>query len=484
MPDFEFVHLSRPGDEKKNSTRIRRHVMKDIGKARRKPKKRAEVNKARPGSEIAARPAAEIQAQCTQALLPSPLEGCMVSDYVFPIEMDAERRGLTQYLFAVARSSGLAFGARWLSIGQTDAAAWYITLANAVLYRKLNQGFRFPKPEFKSDPEAMKWYTLSLRSVSKRLADPKESRREGLVTAIAGFICHDTSTANFTRQAIHMQGMKSIVEDLGGIDELSDPMLRLMISWHDLSGAAYRNGAPYFGVPKGSITSTDTNCHSVYLDTLLDSWDERCPCLSDIRSAVKVTAAVANFVNQHCKTSSIFWSDDITAARLLAPALHEVLSLEGRALPNDPEHPDYSGTAVREAFRRSLLIFLACLKAKFGAITFELSRHLQDFRQISQIPNVDWTIVPELGMWGHIIAALEEHSDQRSWHILAISSIMESAGLTSSDQVLDTVRGIIWVEDLFKDKVEALCHEIDDFMTLRTTHQLSTLSITSLDNAD
>lgn len=189
------------------------------------------------------------------------------------------------------------------------------------------------------------------------------------------------------------------------------------------------------------------------------------------------TAAVASYVNRHCEASPTFWTDDLTAARLLAPALHEVLSLEGRALPNDPAHPDYSGTAAREAFRRNLLIFLASLKARFGAVSFELGRHLQDFRQISQIPHVDWTIVPELSLWAHTIAALEEQSDQRSWHISAIFSIMESAGFTSSHQVLDIVRGVIWVEALFRDKVEELCREIDGFVTSGTTHRLSTLSL-------
>ncbi|KAI1203851.1 hypothetical protein F5X97DRAFT_282221 [Nemania serpens] len=483
MPDFEFVHVNRPGDEKKNSTRIRRHVMKDIGRARRKPKKRSEVSTVRrPSPGTTPRPTTEIQAQHAQALMPSPLQGCMLSDNIFPIEMDDERRNLTQFLFAVARSSNRAFGARWLSIGQADAAAWYITLANAVIYRKMKPGYA--KPEFNKDTEAMKWYTLSLNSVSKRLANPKESGKEGLVTAIAGFICHDTSTGNFTRQEIHLRGLKSLVEDLGGINEISNPMLRLMISWHDLSGAAYRNSPPYFAVPKGSITSIDANNNTLYFKMLLDSWDERCPYLGDIRSALKATAAVASYVSRHCEASSTFWADDIMAARLLAPALHEVLSLEGRALPDDPAHPDYSGTAAREAFRRGLLIFLASLKAKFGAVTFELGRHLQDFRQISQIPHVDWTVVPELNIWAHTIAALAEQSDQRGWHISAIFSIMESAGLTSSHQVLDIVRGVIWVEALFKDEVGALCYEIDSFVTSGTIRRLSTLSIGPSDSAD
>ncbi|RWA09702.1 hypothetical protein EKO27_g5405 [Xylaria grammica] len=430
MPQFEFVNVGRPGEEKKQSSKIRRHVMKDIVVA--------------PGLGSGS------QAQHEHDPVPSPLGECKLSEIVFPIEMNEERRDLARYLFAEARSSYMPFRFPWLSIGLSDAAAWYITLANAVLLRNMKPNDA--KPEFNTDNEAMKWYTLSLQSVSKRLADPEE-RKEGLIGAITGFICHDTTTGNFTRQEIHLQGLKRLVDDIGGIDEIINPALRFMISWHDLTGASFRNSHPYFGVPK-------------------DSWNKSCPYLGDIHSALKGTAAVASYVNQHCQSFK-FWTDDMTAARLLAPALHEVLSLEGRALPSSPSDPSYSGTAAREAFRRSSLIFLASLKAKFGATNVELKRHLNDFRQISQIPHVDWALVPELNLWAHTIAALEEESYQRSWHISAIVSLMKSVDLTSSQQALDVVRGIIWVEALFVDKVETLCREIDSLVSSKTINGAS-----------
>ncbi|KAJ2979123.1 hypothetical protein NUW58_g7281 [Xylaria curta] len=387
--------------------------------------------------------------------------------------MDAEGRDLASYLFAEARSSYHPFRFPWLSIALTDAAAWYLTLANAVLFRKMKPGDA--KPEFSTDDKALKWHRLSVQSVSRRLADPMERDQEGLIAAIVGFICHDASVGNFTRQEIHLQGLRRLIDDIGGIDEITNPILRFMISWHDLSGASSRNSVPLFGVPKGSITDIDTRSDAVYFKLLLDSWEKHCPYLGDIRSALKATAAVASYVNQHCQAPK-FWTDDIMAARLLAPALHEILSLEGRPLPSNPSHPDYSGTAAREAFRRSSLIFLAALKAKFGASTFELSRHLNDFQQISQIPHVEWTIVPELNLWAHTIAALEQESDQQGWHVSAIVGIMESAGFTSSQQALDVARGMIWIEVLFTDKVEPLCHEIDALLASRTVPHLSTLS--------
>ncbi|KAI0103659.1 hypothetical protein GGR51DRAFT_523953 [Nemania sp. FL0031] len=475
MPDFEFVHVNQPGDEKKNSTKVRRHVMKDIGRARRKPKNRGgETTIARDVQATAAGPSSSGQTQDEQALVPSPLDEARLGDIPFPVDMDEERRSLARFIFTAVRSSHLPFGLPWLSIGLADSASWYITLANAVLFKQMKPGQS--KPEFSTSTEAMKWYTMSLKSISKRLEDPDEASKQGLIVAITGFICHDTSTGNFARQEIHFQGLKRLVDGIGGIDEIANPVLRLMISWHDLSGAAYRNGLPHFGVPKGSMTDINTGGDTVYFDMLLDSWDKNCPYLGDIQNALKATAAVASFVNQNSQTPN-FWTDELTAARLLAPALHEVLSLQGRALPNDPSHPDYSGTAAREAFRRSALIFLAALKAKFGAVSFELRRHVQDFRQISQIPHVDWAVVPELNLWAHTIAALEEQSDQRGWHVSAIVGVMESAGFTASRQALDVVRGIIWIEALFGDKVEALCREIDGLVAFRAMERLSGLSM-------
>ncbi|KAI0404136.1 hypothetical protein F4802DRAFT_254737 [Xylaria palmicola] len=465
MPGFEFVHVNQPGDEKKYSTKIRRHVMKDIGRSRRKPKKRCEttVSKLITGTGHKTRSRAEHD----QALVPCPLVESKLSDIVYPVEMDEERRNLARYLFAEARSSYRPFRVPWLSVALTDAAAWYITLANAVISRQMRPGDA--ESESRTGAQARKLYTLSLRSISKRLGDPTERRKEGLIAAITCFICHDSSIGNFTQQMIHLQGLKRLVDDIGGINEIANPILRFMISWYDLSGAAYRNSPPNFGVPTGSITDIDTRNDATYFKLLLGAWDHGCPYLGDIQSALIATAAVASYVNRHCEDGR-FWTDDIAAARLLAPALHEVLNLDGRALPSDPSHRDYSGIAAREAFRRSALVFLAALRGKFGAALPELGRHLGDFRQICGIPHVDWAFVPELNLWAHAIAALgEESSEQRDWHVSAIVSIMESAGFTSSQQALGVVRGIIWIEALFVDKVETLGREIDNLVAVRRT---------------
>ncbi|KAI1266084.1 hypothetical protein F5Y18DRAFT_36616 [Xylariaceae sp. FL1019] len=473
MAKFEFVNVDHPNALKKHSTKIRQHVMKDIGKSRRRPKKQkstpiAELVPTEPGSS-----STNSENSYDLAIMADPLADNNLHKLIFPIAMDEERRNLARFLLSEAQATYRPFRVPWLTMGMSDSAAFYITLANAELFKGMKPGEM--KPDYTTSEKAMKWYTKSLKMVSQRLIDP-ENHDEGLLVAIAGHICHDTSICNFERQAIHLQGLKRLVEGRGGIQTIGYPLLRLMISWHDLTGASYRNAVPYFDVPKDAITDVDTGIDTVYLQRLLDNWDRKCPYLGDLLSALKATAAVASYINRRCHEPN-FWQGDVVAAQLLAPALHELLSLEGRALPDDPCDSHFSGIAAREAFRRSSLIFLASVKTKFGAVSWDLKRHIEDFRQISRIPRVEWPVVPEINLWAHTIVALQDSNDEsRNQQVAIIVSIIEALGLTSAHQALEVVRGIIWIEDVFADRVQFLQDDIDKYLSTSISERLSATS--------
>ncbi|KAI0132644.1 hypothetical protein BJ170DRAFT_255918 [Xylariales sp. AK1849] len=356
----------------------------------------------------------------------------------------------------------MPFRFAWLSTGMADPASWHITLANAALLRSTPSLEGNTTAEFDTNLDSMKYYTQSLESISVRLKGLGESDSvsEGLVVAVTGFVCHDGAVGNFERMSIHMKGLKRIVEKRGGLENLNSPILRLMISWLDLSAATFLNERPYFNVPKGSITEIDTGDDTKYLDILLQSWHYKCPALGDIVSAIKVTAAVAVYINKHSHDDK-FWTDDIMMARLLGPASYEILTLEGRPLPNNPSDPGYSGVAAREAFRRAALIFLADVKIRGQARAWELPKHLDAFRQISQLPLVDWAVVPELSLWAHVIAAIQEETAGRALHVATILGIMEILGLRTGSRAIVVVKGIIWVDSIMADKAAVLCEEID-----------------------
>ncbi|KAI0175834.1 hypothetical protein GGR52DRAFT_331807 [Hypoxylon sp. FL1284] len=477
MSTFQFVNVARPDDVKRHSTQIRRHVMKDIGKARRKPRPKKHKQVILGERDPEGGDDDEDEPEDVDRVVPrlNPMPDGDLSMMSFPIEMDESRMSLVRFMVEEARITYRPFRFPWLSMGLSDAASWYITLANAALYRA-NPGKQ--KTEFTYCPEAMKWYTKSLGSVTKRLENPAASDTEGLVIAVTGFVCHDCSIGNFDRFRVHMDGLKRIVENRGGLEALSNPFLRLMISWLDMSGATFMNAKPRFNVPEGSIREVDNPSGFPFLEQLLVSWDAEYSSLGDITSAMRATAAVAGYINRRAEDSE-FWTDDVTAARLLGPAFYKILSLEGRALPEDPEDPQYSGTAAREAFRRAALVLLAAIKVRMGAGAHDMERHLDAFRQISQLPLVSWGAVPELSLWAHIVSAMQEDSPSRAWHVLTIVGIMESMGLQTGAQALDVARGIIWVDAIDDGKSAVLCREIDGYIVARAPLQLDDGSLGS-----
>ncbi|KAI5866707.1 hypothetical protein GGS23DRAFT_551686 [Durotheca rogersii] len=463
MTDFEFVNVARPNDVTRHSTRIRRHVMKDIGRARRKPRAKKRRETPPRGSSSAVPGGRAQEPRSTPASLPSPLLNPPADNSLhttmYPANMSEAQPNLVRFVVDEQPTVRRPFRLPWLSMGLSDSAVWYLTLANAALHRGPEPGSTLP--EINTDDHAMSWYALSLASVTRRLQDPVESRSEGLITAVAGLAYHDSSVGNFGRFCTHMNRLQRIVDSNGGLRALSSPSLQIFVSWLDLIGATYFNAKPRFTVPEGSIKEIDTGNDCWYLEQVLSSWNADCPSLGDIMGAMKATAAVASYINRHARDQG-FWEDDVTVARLLGPALHEILSLEGRALPNDPTDPEYSGTAAREAFRRAVLVLLGEVRARTGAGGApELARHLDAFRQISQLPFVDWSLVPELNLWAHVTSALREQPPDRAWHVLTIVGLMESMGLGAAAQALDVVRGIIWVDAVDEGRSAPLCREID-----------------------
>ncbi|ORY58165.1 uncharacterized protein BCR38DRAFT_448264 [Pseudomassariella vexata] len=283
---------------------------------------------------------------------------------------------------------------------------------------------------------------------------------------------------------VHMKGLKHMVGNRGGLEKLNNPFLKLMISWLDIEGATSLNISPHFPTLQNSIHEIETVTSTQFLETILTSWDHKCRTLGDIHAALRTTAGVATYINQQTSMAtadagSNFWRDDINMARLLGPAYQEILRLEGKPLPHDITHKDYSTIAAREAFRRAVLLFLAAVKIRWGARAYELPRHLDAFRQIARLPGVQWGAVPEMNLWAHVVAALLEEKDkkedmmdslsgemevERMWHIETIVGIMGTLGLERGREAVDAARGIVWVEDILGERAGVLEREIDMFL--------------------
>jgi hypothetical protein len=74
----------------------------------------------------------------------------------------------------------------WFTIGIADRSAFHLTMANAVMLFAEETGSKGSETT-----ESMMFYTMSLRSVNKRLQDPVDGISEGVIGTVLGFVCHD-----------------------------------------------------------------------------------------------------------------------------------------------------------------------------------------------------------------------------------------------------------------------------------------------------
>jgi hypothetical protein len=123
----------------------------------------------------------------------------------------------------------------------------YTAIANAIVSESVKPGD--PKPEFSTTTETINWYNSRLESLSERLAEPEETVHAGLIITFCGLACLDVSTpldwwkwvccltdtkystGDLVCQDIHLQCLKKLVDDKGGIDKITNQNLRFLISW-------------------------------------------------------------------------------------------------------------------------------------------------------------------------------------------------------------------------------------------------------------
>ena len=119
MPQFEFVTISDLREAKKHSTKVRRHVMKDIGKARRKVKTGAKETTTKRKSaadqteqanrdiipmragrrpiQVSVGHERDMSSRAARAPVISPWAESLLSQMVYPIEMNEAKLELVRF---------------------------------------------------------------------------------------------------------------------------------------------------------------------------------------------------------------------------------------------------------------------------------------------------------------------------------------------------------------------------------------------------
>ncbi|CAL5874562.1 uncharacterized protein PFLUO_LOCUS8858 [Penicillium psychrofluorescens] len=351
-----FVNVAHPDEIHAKDTQrtIRKRVMRDIGRSRRRQKRIPALTFAWQPTSISP----------TVSLESSPL----------PVELDPRARELIHFMHAEADYQYRPFRTVWFTMSLLDHSAFKLAMANAAMF--LDEKHNPRTFRYEHCHEALQYYGQCVRQITDRLADPTDCTSEGVVATILGLICHDSYVGTWDRWAYHIRGLERIFRIRGGLHGLNGDLL-LFAYWFDVMGSVVQDSPPRLsGYPSPSCIPNarrDAPFKRILSEVYVHS--------EDLALAINRLAAVSDFVNAYYHRPR-FWKqeDDLSSLSMLGPATHILLSLPRFDASDNSNCFEF----VHEMTRLALLILLAGLKrayalaaAEMGLLQSKLSRLLR-----------------------------------------------------------------------------------------------------------
>ncbi|KAH7020708.1 uncharacterized protein B0I36DRAFT_333061 [Microdochium trichocladiopsis] len=419
-----FVNYTAPEDARDGvlRTRIRRHVMEDIGRARRRRPPRPRV------VALELRRETEYQNRVPRGLEPSTTST--------GLHLGLEDWELIRFTITEAEYRYRPFRVVWNHIAMRDPAAINLTLAAASVYKRQTLGLPGHPGDFNI------YYTRSLAHLNAKLGGSMaEQTSEGAIITVLGLACHDVGVRNWERWAYHANGLATIVRMRGGMDGLEDGAVAYA-TWVDVAANEVMGRRPQIPVPAQYLRPINDHIPTPRLQALLSGLD---PATS---LAMRRLSFLASTVNDRLAQSdnSEFWVNDCEASRLLVPSIH--------ALQAIPEQSEWPGPLIRWAGQ--ILVLGLKRRLDFNTGDGDLLRdRLVDALSLSsqqiwqeQAIHASW----DLELWALLttVSYLDNLSvDDATILTLRICQVMREGGLTAGlREALDICRDIAWVDEV------------------------------------
>ena len=178
-----------------------------------------------------------------------------------------------------------------------------------------------------------------------------------------------------------------------------------------------------------------------------------------VATALGALARLAHFVNENADNSQ-FWRDPATAAKLMTPIIHLLLSLP-RPTECNAASGEYLERMHIELTRLAMLILLTRLKQSFSLLSDE--RHvLEDrFSFLTRTTPCFDERFPELALWAYTTVAIGEQAPSRKLHVDAIAMVMKSTGVQSSREAIQYAKQLVWINALMDPGVTSLESQVE-----------------------
>ncbi|OAL02356.1 hypothetical protein IQ06DRAFT_270754 [Phaeosphaeriaceae sp. SRC1lsM3a] len=442
---FHFVNLKHPDDLKDDATqlRIRRLAMTEAAKARRKPKTKRERNEM----------VLEFRSSVDNQLRVDQIGSGEIDPFCsYPIELDDSARELLANIFGPTTNHSSQLRGSWYAVGLSCAAAFHSVLSNSrlFLFQKLN-GF-LPSQD---DAVALTYHHKALQATREMVKDQSKHKSDEVLGSITGFMCHLAILGNFSGGDWykHRSALARIVELRGGFDKIDKEHLRITLTWVDLVGCFGQDIPPLVPLPHQWQTSAQSPPHSPRpLSPLSLAWKQQLPMQLDWVSVFDDIAQLIS-LDQAFNNEQLLLAN--TSGSWMEPTMYRLLAIRPLLHNNSPER------AIEEVCRLGTLLFLSPFWRLLGqspvwtaAISRNLLLMLTNYR-------AEWKELKPLLAWVLYFAAIETKDlAERSMYVSMLAAVMTGMELLEWDEMLQVIKGVLWVEKVFASSDELIRDEV------------------------
>ncbi|KAK0755871.1 hypothetical protein N5P37_011547 [Trichoderma harzianum] len=373
---------------------IRQHVMRDIGKARRKPPRNPQVKLRVRSAEPAAEPSSSASSLTapTNTGATDPGESQLIP-LLQPEQQQSQygkepqplpplaRPFWDQHPLAVMQNSwgmdafaayGLALAASWDCVRNPRRRRFWFPFAfkDPGFCRKLLTG-----PEVRA---AVRSQTME-RSITFALArstevvaciesklrdpDPNMAVANNVLRGVMGCICYNYIVGDLDQARVHLNGLRLLINRRGGIDKLSDDQdLVMMVFWIDTIASLLFEQRPWFPMPSRlpPISTLPLHDSPDILSALPFHLSSLCPDLNAhqlcVVSALQDIASLAGAVQwKLAARGEDLWKEEIFLGTRLNPIAYRLMDT-----PPHP-HPDMPCIFI-ETLRLGALLWILQVK--------------------------------------------------------------------------------------------------------------------------
>jgi hypothetical protein len=144
-------------------------------------------------------------------------------------------------------------------------------------------------------------------------------------------------------------------------------------------------------------------------------------------------------------------------SRRYIPVLHTLLSIPRHLITHNETN---QGLVIREAIRLTCLLLIALTHRKFSIPPDEAPHYYLLVTSLLRDNKVNWFPFLDLKLWALVVAGGVSEGAKREWYVGEIKGVMGELGLGKTCEMMEVVRGVVWVEVPLEEGVRGLVEDL------------------------